>query len=142
MWAAVTWLGLVLALVLSTRCLLLLVKNQLEVLDVRLGSARTSDREVIAFLVAYVLPLALGGTSSQAFDPWAVGFVLLIFGLIVWGSHAYDFNPLLGLLGYHFFEVETEDGITYVLITKRSIVSVRQVTKVVQLAEYVLLDRS
>lgn len=132
----------VLMLMWTTTGLLKVAKRQLEVLPIQLGSARNADREVIAFLVAYVLPLAFGGPEGLKVDALAVGFVVLIFAMVVWGSHAYDFNPLLGFLGYHFFEVETAEGITYVLITKRPIVSVRQVTKVVQLTEYVLLDHS
>jgi hypothetical protein len=138
---ALGWLLFALLLVLSTRFILYLSRKQLEVLPIKLCKAKTSDREVIGFLLAYVLPLALTSGTTPQVDGWAIGFLVALFGLVVWGTHAYDFNPLLGLIGYHFFEVETDSGITYVLITKRSIVSVHQVAEVVQLTEYVLLDR-
>lgn len=135
------WLLVAGGLVLATKGILYLSQTRLEVLSVTLSKAKTSDREVIGFLLAYVVPLALGAGQIPQIDKWAVGFLVLFFGAVVWGTQAYDFNPLLGLIGYHFFEIELQSGITYVLITKRSIVSVQQVTAVVQLTEYVLLDR-
>jgi hypothetical protein len=129
-------------LVAATRWLLYLCQRQLEVLPIKLKKAKTSDREVIGFLLAYVLPLALTSGTSLEIDKWAVVFLVALFGMVVWGTHAYDFNPLLGLIGYHFFEVETEGGITYIVITKRNIVHVQQITEVVQLTDYVLLDRT
>jgi len=107
-----------------------------------LCKAKTSDREVIGFLLAYVLPLAMTGTSALRPDTWSLVYLLLLFGSVVWGTHAYDFNPLLGLLGYHFYEVELDSGISYIVISKRPILNMRQITEAVQLTEYVLLDRN
>lgn len=118
-----------------------MASRQLELHDVKVESASSADREVVGFLIAYILPLALASGTTFQVDCWAIAYLVGLFGLVVWGTHSYDFNPLLGLLGYHFYEVATDDGITYVLITKRTLVSVRQVTRVAQLTEYVLLDK-
>ncbi|SRR6266403_784108 len=136
---AALWTGLVILIVFATDHLIRAALQQLEVRELQIESARTSDREVIAFLIAYVMPLALTGTVKNV-DPWGVAWVVALFGIVVWGTHAYDFNPLLGLLRYHFFEVKSKSGVTYILITKRKIVSVEQITKVVRLTDYVLLD--
>lgn len=136
---AALWTGLVVLIVSIANHLIRAALQQLEVRELRIESARTSDREVISFLIAYVMPLALTGTVKDV-DGWAVAFVVALFGIVVWGTHAYDFNPLLGILRYHFFEVKSKSGVTYILITKRKIVSVEQITKVVQLTDYVVLD--
>jgi hypothetical protein len=141
-WTAVAWLVGALVLVMATRGLLYLCRQQLEPLNVHFAKAKTSDREVIGFLLAYVTPLALTSGKVPEIDAWAIAFLILLFGAVVWGTHAYDFNPLLGLMGYHFFEVENDKGITYIVITRKSIVDVHQITAVVQLTEYVLLDRT
>lgn len=140
LWCALDYLIGVAGLILLTKGLLHLCKFRLGKLPIKLCKAKTSDREVIGFLLAYVLPLALTSGTTPTLDGWAIVFLVGLFGVVVWGTHAYDFNPLLGLIGYHFFEVETEAGITYIVITRRSIVDVRQITEVVQLTEYVLLD--
>jgi hypothetical protein len=67
-------------------------------------------------------------------------FVAALFFLIVATSHSYHFNPLLGFLGYHFYEVNIEGGITYVLITKQNIADCKSITQVVQLTEYMILE--
>lgn len=142
LWWALGYLIATLVLVQATTALLNLCKMQLGVIKVKLFRAKTSDREVIGFLLAYVLPLALTGSVAAKPDGWSLLYLVVLFGAVVWGTHAYDFNPLLGLIGYHFYEVEVEGGITYVVISKRTIVDVQQVTEVVQLTEYVLLDKN
>jgi hypothetical protein len=64
--------------------------------------------------------------------------LMLLF--VLWSTHALQVNPVLGMLGYHFYEVETADGITYLMITKRKISNVLSVGHVVQLSEYGILE--
>ncbi|MFC4308260.1 hypothetical protein ACFPN2_04125 [Steroidobacter flavus] len=132
------------ALGLAILCILLMhaAKTQLQVLRFTISSASTADKEVLGFLLTYVLPLFVSGSSAVAIDGQTVAFIVMLFGFVVWSTHAYDFNPIMGLLGYHFFEVTNSQGISYVLITRKQIVSVRDVTEVVQLTEYVVLDKS
>jgi hypothetical protein len=130
------------AIFMTAGCLVLLkgAQRNLEVLTFTVTSASTADREVIGFLLAYVLPLLLSRTTATAPDAGSVIFIVLLFGLVVWGTHSYDFNPVLGAFGYHFYKVATPGGINYVLITRRQLVSVQEINKVVQLTEYVVLD--
>lgn len=132
------------AVLLTVACVGLLrgAKSHLEVLAFEIQSAKTADREVIGFLLAYILPLVLAEAGAVSLDGLTIVFLLLLFAVVVWGTHSYDFNPVLGVLGYHFYEVQTTGGIDYVLITRRKIVSVREITKVVHLTEYVTLDCS
>ena len=140
LWYALASLCCAELLLRSTTWFLGQAKRQLELMPVTLAKVKTSDREVMGFMLAYIAPIALAAGGSVSIDPFAVLFLLILFGFVVWGMHAYDFNPLLGLLGYHFFEVETDKFLTYIMITRREIVSVRQITEVVQLTVYVLLD--
>jgi hypothetical protein len=65
--------------------------------------------------------------------------VLLIFFLVVLTSNSYHMNPLVGAMGYHFYEV-TANGVTYVLISRRTLHHVRGGHRVVTIADYMLLD--
>ena len=138
-WGA-SYLGI--AVCMTGGCLALLkgAKQTLEPLTFNVTSASTADREVIGFLLAYVLPLLLPRATSAPLDGGSVLFIVALFGLVVWGTHSYDFNPVLGAFGYHFYKVTTPGGISYVLITRRRLVSVQEINKVVQLTEYVVLD--
>jgi hypothetical protein len=63
----------------------------------------------------------------------------MIFFLVVLTSNTYHMNPLVGALGYHFYEVATA-GVTYVLISKRTLHHVRGRHRAVMVADYMLLD--
>lgn len=130
------------ALVLSSLCFGLIwlsASHQgLERLPVKIKSVKTVDKEIVGFLLVYLLPLINQGQSTISLP--VLVFVAVIFFFIVYNSHAYHFNPLLGFFGYHFFEVTIEGDITYVLITRQNITDCKAVSQVVQLTEYMLLD--
>jgi len=132
------------ALILSGLCLGLVrlsaSRHGLERLPVKIKAVKTVDKEIVGFLLVYLLPLI--NQSQNTISLSVLVFVAVIFFLIVYNSHAYHFNPLLGLFGYHFFEVTIEGDITYVLITRQNITDCKAVSQVVQLTEYMLLDAS
>lgn len=122
------------ALTLSAMCFGLVQLSAsrygIESLPVQIKSVKTADNEIVGFLLVYLLPL-INQSQGTISLPVQV-FVAVIFFLIVYNSHAYHFNPLLGLFGYHFFEVTIEGDITYVLITRKNITDCKNVSKVVQ----------
>lgn len=132
------------ALVLSGMCFGLVwlsaSSQGLERLPVKIKSVKTADKEIVGFLLVYLLPLI--NQSQNTISLPVLVFVGVIFFFIVYNSHAYHFNPLLGFFGYHFFEVTIEGDITYVLITRQNITDCKAVSQVVQLTEYMILDAS
>jgi len=136
------YIGVAILLALICWAVLRAARTQLQVLPFKITSAATADKEVLAFLITYITPLLFAGTPAAAIDGATVTFLVLLFAFVVWGTHAYDFNPLLGVLGYHFYDVTNSQGISYVLISRKHIVNVKDVTHVVQLTEYVVLEKS
>ncbi len=130
------------ALILSGLCfgLIRLAASRygLERLPVKIKAVKTVDKEIVGFLLVYLLPLI--NQSHNTISVPVLIFVAVIFFFIVYNSHAYHFNPLLGLFGYHFYEVTIEGNITYVLITRQNITDCKNITQVVQLTEYMILD--
>ncbi len=49
--------------------------------------------------------------------------VLVLLAWLVYISDTYLVNPLLRLFGYRFYEVTTEDQITYTLVSRHKIVN-------------------
>jgi hypothetical protein len=131
---------LVVAALLSAICYLVLAaaSRHLERMPCHLASIKTADREIVGFVLSYLVPLA--NLSGGAFDPWTLAFVAFFFLFIVATSHAYHFNPLMSVLGYHFYEVTDSGSVSYVLITRRSLHAAKSTARVVQLSEYILLD--
>ena len=136
-----------LAAIAAFSCLLLgaislkiisLASARLEKLPISIQKAKSADKEVLGFFVAYALPLIFKGTASPELDTWLMAGAMLLF--VLFSTHAMQVNPVLGVFGYHFYEVETKDGITYLLISTRRINNVKSVTQIVQLSEYGILE--
>jgi hypothetical protein len=128
------------AILMSLLCLGLvwLSGRNLEKLPVKIKTVKTVDKEIVGFLLVYLLPLMNQGSSTISLP--VLGFIAVIFFFIVYNSHAYHFNPMFGFFGYHFYEVSIEGDITYVLITRQNITDCKSITQVVQLTEYMIQD--
>lgn len=101
-------------------------------------SLKTADAEVVGFIVAYLLPLVTTGTDEL--DYVVLIFITGLLGLIVWSTNAYSVNPLLSLMGFHFYELSNSRGVSYLFLSRRDLHNCDEITQVVQLARYVLLD--
>ncbi len=112
--------------------------KKLEKLPVKIKAVKTVDKEIVGFLLVYLLPLI--NQTTNTISAAVLVFISVIFFFIVQNSHAYHFNPLLGFFGYHFYEVVIDGDITYVLITRKNITDCKSITHVVQLTEYMILE--
>lgn len=115
-----------------------IASKELEALPINIVKVKSSDKEVIGFVVAYALPLLFKGQASVDMNAWLLAGSMLVF--VLFTTHSMQVNPVLGLFGYHFYDVETKDGITYLLISKRKINNVKSIEEIVQLSEYGILE--
>lgn len=76
------------------------------------------DKEVLAYLLAYLLPLA-AVKDSLADVHWLTDvYVFLIILLVFAHARAFHFNPVMGLLKYHFYSIKDSDGASVLLISR------------------------
>lgn len=136
------FVALAVAITLGASCVAIirLAKTQLETMPIAIKKAKSADKDVIGFFVAYVLPLFFSKTVTV--EPTAIFIFIALLAFVIWGTHSIQVNPLLGVFGYHFYEVDSESGISFLLVTRQKIVNVKSVKSVVQLTEYLILDRS
>lgn len=105
----------------------------------RVCKAKNSDKQVLTFLLAYLMPI-LTKHDYLFHDFNCPTLVLLgIVAIAVYHSNAFDFNPMLGLLNYHFYEIEDASNFPYLLISKSPLKAAAQEIVVVQLFEYTFL---
>ena len=72
---------------------------------------------------------------------WAAWIpILVVSSMIIGTGYGYHFNPPLGLLRWHFYKVTSGKGVTYVLITRKTLTAASSKLRVGLLTEYVLLD--
>jgi len=101
-------------------------------------TVEAADRENMAFLLLYILPLFTSQFSSLNWQIWVP--TILIFAATTATGYSYHFNPLLGMMGWHFYKVGTKEGVTYVIITRKKLQTAFEKLQVVQLTEYIVLD--
>lgn len=109
-------------------------RKNLQMLPVKIESISIADKEMISFIFAYLIPL-LEISYPLLF------FLLGLFVFIVLTTHSYHFNPIFGLFGYHYYEVSIENGTTFILMTKKTLMNTKQIKRIVQLTDYILLEK-
>lgn len=128
------------SLLLVVICLLVLThaRRNLPASDFKAESIEAADHENTAFLLLYVMPLFTQKLDTLEWQFWVP--TLAIFALITATGYNYHFNPLLGLLRWHFYKVQSPEGVSYILITKKQLRNAANTIRVGQLTEYMLLD--
>lgn len=131
---------LVACVVLILICTLMLrySKKHLERVKFSATTVEAADRENMGFLLLYMLPLFTAQFTALNWQVWIPA--IMIFAAVVATGYSYHFNPLLGLMGWHFYKVGTKEGVTYVLITKKQLRNATETIEVSQLTEYIVLD--
>lgn len=94
------------------------------------------ESEPLAFLVAYALPLV--ASSTRGSTTGMIAFSALM-GLAIWQQQVFHVNPLLAVLGYHFFAAKNDSGAP-ILIMTRERTPQEGVLSVVRLSEYLWLQ--
>jgi hypothetical protein len=103
-------------LVVICLCTLALARRELQVEPVGIRKATRLDKDALAFLVTYALPLIASGEDKTNFAALAVFVVVL--GLVLVQLQILHVNPLLGMLGFHFYEIERADGDSAVAVSR------------------------
>lgn len=134
-----TWLAVALLLVLICWLLLKLAANHAQKQTLRIGEFENSDKEVLAFLLAYLLPFI--SSKDMAFQgQWLTGaYIIVIIFLVIAHAGAFHFNPVMGLLGYHFYGVKNSDGCSQLLISRQELHRPGQEVETVKLAHNIFL---
>lgn len=97
------------------------------------------DQEVLAYLLAYLLPFV--SAENMAFTgQWLTGaYILAIIFLVTVHAGALHFNPVMGLLGYHFYAVKNGDGVSQLLISKAELRRTGKEIQTVRIAYHIYL---
>lgn len=131
----------VLALVLVAVCtkLLSVADTKLMRFPFSVATVESADQDILAFLVAYLLPLAAMTTTTDGYD-WVTALVAFaLISAVVFQSGLAHVNPLIGLLGWRFYKVATSDGCTFLLISKRNLAEVKKTSAVVQISSSMVM---
>ena len=134
------WLAVALLLVFLCWALLTYAARNVQTQAFHIKEFERNDKEVLAFLVTYLLPFL--STEKMGFGgEWLTSaYVLLIIFLVIAHAGAFHFNPVMGLLGYHFYAVKDKDGVSHLLISRTELHRPDLEVKTVRLAANIYLN--
>lgn len=134
------WLVAAALLILVCWALLGVATKNAQKETLRIAAFENNDKEVLAFLLTYLLPFI--SADDFAFGHrWMVGlYVMAIVLLVVSHANALHFNPVMGLLGYHFHNIKTESGRPILLIGRKQLRSTGVEINAVELAENIYVE--
>lgn len=118
--------------------LLAFVTKHLEGLKFSFSRVEVADRESLGLLVVYLVPLLR--TSFSDLEYLVLVPAIGIFLALALTGHNYHFNPLLRMFRWNFYKVGTSEGVTYVLITRKTLRNAVGSFTVGQLTGYTLID--
>lgn len=137
-WLVWTSLSVSLFSFLSVMFFLRYAKKNLTHLYKNIDSISPANKEVTNYFLSYLFPLLGTGTISDDWRYAAFFYISLI--VYVCFSENYNFNPLISMLGYKFYEAEDDTGVGFVLISKKVITDVQGIDfEVIQLTDYTFL---
>lgn len=133
------WLAVAMLLVFLCWALLRYAAKNIQHHQFNIKEFERNDKEVLAFLVTYLLPFL--STEKMGFiGEWLTGaYVLAIIFLVIAHAGAFHFNPVMGLLGFHFYSVKNDDGVSHLLISKGELRRPGQDLNTVRLAHGIYL---
>ena len=134
------WLGVALLLVLGCQALLVHAAKNVQKQRICIKEFERNDQEVLAFLLAYMLPFVSSANMIFA-DDWLTSvYILGIIYLVIAHADALHFNPVMGLLRYHFYAVKNAHNISHLLISKRKLLRPGKNVQTVRLTHNIYLD--
>lgn len=134
------WLLIALLLVFICWGLLRYASHAAQKHTLKITEFEDKDKEVLAFLLAYLLPFA-AAKDMLADVHWLTGtYVFAIILLVFTHARAFHFNPMMGLLLYHFYSVKDDDGISILLISRRELRRAGSEVQTVRLAHDIYLE--
>jgi len=135
-WVAVGLLSLAVSWMIVT-----FAKRWVEIQTLDVVEIEQADQRVLEFLIAYSLPLLSSVSLSDFAGSIALTlYSLLIVSLIIATGNMFQFNPVLLVMGYHFYAIKSKSGIPYLLITKKNIHKANRMIHFKKMTEYVLLE--
>lgn len=128
-----------LALVIAQLVILNVVKKQMVTKKINiLNISQDKESRILAIYIIYFVPFV----ESYFGNSFTLGnWILVLIGvLLLILSRKTVNNPILKMLGYKIYSIETEQGVDMTLITKKELRNRNSLSRVVRLFEYYVME--
>jgi len=107
--------------------------------NIEIKSIKSADLNMATLICSYFLPCIEIYDKDIIFKiVWIIILILTIF--IDKGTYFY--NPLMKSFGFKYYEVSTNSGITYLMISQKKLINKNDINAYSKLTDYVILNAS
>ncbi|MES2109927.1 MAG: hypothetical protein V4577_14305 [Bacteroidota bacterium] len=118
-------------------------KSHLSPQTIDVKAIKPADVNLVSILLSYLAPWCKFYFENSHDYIYAAGYFLIASVLAIVTSRAYHYNITFSLFfGYKHFEVSTTKEVTYLVLSKKSLINKKQLTEVVHLTDYMLINIS
>jgi len=137
-WRTGVLICLFIAFVLLPPIILRLCRSILGNETVSYQTAKILENGGEGFIGTYILPFL----SNVITDQWYILMigVMVVLTIVIWISNSFCFNPVLSFFGYRFFEVSNSKGVTFILLSSKTILDPNDVKQIYHVTDYLKLD--
>jgi hypothetical protein len=128
-----------LILVLICSFILHLATNKLTRNNIEVKSIKSSDLNMNVLIFSYFLPCVEIYKKDLIY---LFGWFLALCIIIYINKGTYFYNPLMKFFRYSYYEIATEEGVTYLMISKNKLKNRNEIKAYSQLTDFVLLNSS
>lgn len=117
--------------------IILCLVQEAESLAFNAKKIESADYFLIVFVVGYLIPVVAKFAEIGCFYFFLL-FVVCVF--IAWLISNIPSHPLMYIFKYRFYKVESEEGVVYILISRRNILSPKSIKLVKRISSGMLLE--
>ena len=113
-------------------------RGKLTINNIGVKSIKSADLNMNSLLLSYFYHVL---NSLKKIQIFIFGWFVVLIILIVINRGTYFYNPIIKLFGYRYYEVTTNSGVVYTMISKKKLVNTNEVKRYSQLTDYVILNQ-
>ncbi|WP_024298586.1 hypothetical protein [Methylomicrobium lacus] len=117
--------------------ILALVKREAEILKFVAKKVESADYFLLVFIGSYAAPVIM---KIAEVDFFLTTLIIVVIFLVAWVISNIPSHPILYLIKFRFYKVESSDGMVYILITSENIRSPRDISYVKKISNGMLME--
>ncbi|EPN4955257.1 hypothetical protein [Vibrio parahaemolyticus] len=114
-----------------------LVINKGEKINFKAKKVESTDYFLLVFLAAYTAPIIM---RMVELNFKIISIILGLLMVTLWVMPYIPSHPLMYLLKYKFYKVESDNGVVYTLISKRNIRDPKTIKEVISISDSMLME--
>lgn len=132
---------LFISVVFFCRYILKKAVNSLTIGSINVKSIKPADIQFNAVLFSFLLPFLKLFINDSMGEPLFYGTILLCLVSTMISKSSYHYNLIFRFfLGYRNYEIQTKMEVTYLMLSRQKLINPNQITKYVQLTDYMLIN--